>query len=241
MSNITVKIFLLFFTLVFGFLASPYSRCGLPYVHDMDEQSHLARVVEMMKKGKWDPGYYQKPAVHFYLRIPVTAGAFLFEVSRGNLKRLDQLETQDRFNLGGYASASNPPVMILVNRYLSLVCVSFGIFLLALIIQNNGGFFMAVVFALFCSFSLPFVEYCCRLSVDPIAAFFVCATMFFSYRFITSGEKPFLVLGAISAGLAFSTKYNFIASMLLPLIAVLAQRTRAAKGNMIIACISICV
>lgn len=207
----------------------------------MDEQSHLARVVEMMKNGKWDPGYYQKPAVHFYLRIPVTAGAFLFEVSRGNLKRLDQLETQDRFNLGGYASASNPPVMILVNRYLSLVFVSLGIFLLALIIQNNGGFFMAIVFALFCSFSFPFVEYCCRLSVDPIAAFFVCATVFFSYRFIISGEKLFLFLGVILAGLAFSTKYNFIVSMLIPMIAVLAQRKKVAIDNIVIACISICV
>ncbi|MCS6961456.1 MAG: glycosyltransferase family 39 protein [Deltaproteobacteria bacterium] len=206
------------FVLIGIFLGSRYAFCGLPYIYDMDEQSHLSRLVEMIREGRWDPEYYRKPALHFYLRIPVTIMTYFVEVYRGALRSFDQIQTTDPYHLGGISSASNPPVLIVVNRFFSGAAVIFGAVFLAYVLFRNIGVFYACCFLFLVFVSPSFSTFCCRLSVDPFCYLFACLVAGFCYKYTRSLNFRHLIVASIFAGLAFSTKYNFWILGLIPVM-----------------------
>ena len=60
-----------------AWLRFPFINSGMPYFYDEDEAHHHNRVVNMVKRGEFNPNYFLKPSLHFYLRMPVVAVSFL--------------------------------------------------------------------------------------------------------------------------------------------------------------------
>ncbi|NDC38077.1 MAG: hypothetical protein EBZ48_08485 [Proteobacteria bacterium] len=56
-----------------AWLRVPFIRSGMPYFYNEDEAHHYNRVVNMVKRGEFNPHYFLKPSLHFYLRMPVVA------------------------------------------------------------------------------------------------------------------------------------------------------------------------
>ena len=79
----------------------PWIEGGLPYLYQEDEAHHHNRTVEMVKEGRFNPNYFLKPSLHFYLRMPVIAAGFLYEVSQGRVRKLEELKTRDPRGLAG--------------------------------------------------------------------------------------------------------------------------------------------
>ena len=65
---------------------------GLPYIYQDDEGHHFSRLVSMVKQGSYDPHYFNKPSLHFYLRMPVVAVAYVWAVKQGDLTSLRRFE-----------------------------------------------------------------------------------------------------------------------------------------------------
>jgi len=111
-------IVLCFFSL---WLRLPFIYSGMPFFYSEDEAHHFNRVAEMTKSGDWDPHYFHKPSLHFYLRIPVTALAFLDSARKGHIKSLKELRTRDKYGLAGYAFTASHPGIVKWNRALSVL------------------------------------------------------------------------------------------------------------------------
>ena len=69
-------------------LRLPMLGADLPYFYDEDEQHHFNRTVEMVQRGDFNPHYFRKPSLHFYLRMPFVAAGFLWTVKGGHAKEL---------------------------------------------------------------------------------------------------------------------------------------------------------
>ena len=79
-----LSLFFLLFLAVW--VRAPYVSKDLPYFYNEDEAHHFNRVVNMVKSGSFDPEYFHKPSLNFYLRMPVVAASFLWEVSKGRIR-----------------------------------------------------------------------------------------------------------------------------------------------------------
>ncbi|MCS6893624.1 MAG: glycosyltransferase family 39 protein [Deltaproteobacteria bacterium] len=227
MKNSVISI--LFVVVIFSIgiaMGKAYISCGQPYIYDMDEQKHQAILLNMMKQGAWDPDYYQKPALHFYLRLPVTMATYFYLLFRGELRHFDQIKFHDSFNRGSFSCASNPPEILLVNRFLSLLLVLSAMAVFGLIIAIKFGLILSCFFAFSFLLSYPFIEYCCRFSVDPPAVLFVSLTAFFCFLSFARKDNGLLYVAALFAGLSFSTKYNFAVVVLLPVIISLIKKQK---------------
>src|SRR5687768_6937474 len=101
---------LLAVALLIGLLfRAPFVGTGLPYFYDEDEAHHFNRTVEMVKSGDFNPRYFLKPSLHFYLRVPVTAAAFLWNVRHEHLRSVQEIRTRSAYGLAGYSFTASHP------------------------------------------------------------------------------------------------------------------------------------
>ena len=99
--------------LLAAWLRVPYVTRGLPYFYEMDEAHHFQRTVQMVKEGSFDPKYFNKPSLHFYLRMPVVAVSFIVAARAGEIRRVDELATRKLGDTGGWAfTASHPRIAV---------------------------------------------------------------------------------------------------------------------------------
>ena len=84
----SAKYALLILALLVGafYLRFPTINQGMPYFYDEDEAHHFNRTMNMAKSGDYNPHYFHKPSLHFYLRMPVVFGAYLWAKQHGYLK-----------------------------------------------------------------------------------------------------------------------------------------------------------
>lgn len=71
--------------LLAAWLRVPYVTRGMPFFYEQDEAHHFHRTVQMVKDGSFDPKYFNKPSLHFYLRMPVVAAAFIAAARDGEI------------------------------------------------------------------------------------------------------------------------------------------------------------
>ena len=109
---------LLFFCV---WLRYPAIGSGLPFFYQEDEAHHFNRTVEMVKSGDFDPHYFHKPSLHFYLRIPALISGFLWNVREGHIRSIKEIRTRDPYGLAGYAFTASHPGIVKWNRALSLL------------------------------------------------------------------------------------------------------------------------
>lgn len=212
-------------------LRAPLINHGLPYLYDEDEGHHFNRVVQMLKTGDYNPHYFLKPALHFYLRLPVTAVAFLKSVERGEARQLDEIKTTNRFGLAGYEFTSSHPILVKYNRAFSLL-IALGVIICVIILAHRfGQAKVGVLAALFLALSPAHFSMSTHIGVDMLMAFFVICSLTLSVSLYRAGQLGDFVLASFTAGLAVASKYNAFFIVLVPLLAFVGLSARSRGKN----------
>lgn len=224
-SRLNTLVLLLAVVLLAGWLRAPFVRSGMPYFYDEDEGHHFNRVVNMVKSGDFNPRYFLKPSLHFYLRMPVTSLAFLSAVRAGELRELKEIVTKDNFGLADYSFSASHPKIAKFNRAFS-VCFSLLTVILAAIITLQLGFttLSALGAALLTAVSPALVSSSAVIGVDVIVGPLVLLTVCLTLLGFKRRSSATLLFAALTAGLALSTKYNAGIAVLVPMIAALMMK-----------------
>ena len=195
---------------------------GLPYFYDEDEAHHFNRVVSMVQRGTFDPEYFHKPSLHFYLRMPVVAMSFLWNVKEGHIKSINEIITKNKEGVGGYSFSASHPGIVKWNRMLSLILSLSAITIVFLIAINfELPPLIALITALLCGLSPALISYSSVIGVDVLVVFFCLLSTYFALLNLQSRTETFLLLSSVAAGLAVGSKYNALPIVLVPMFTAL--------------------
>ena len=216
------------------FLRSYTIGLGLPYFYNEDEAHHFNRVVEMVQRGEYNPNYFHKPSLHFYLRMPVVAASFLWTVKSGHIRTVQDIKTRDPQGLSGYSLTASHPGIVKWNRTLSVLFalgVIAGAGLIAYLLTESA--LLASLSALIAGLSPGLTEYSGVIGVDMPTAFFCTATVVLLLLHLRTLSLSTLLLGCITAGFAVSTKYNALPIAIVPFLASLSTGKLSLPRTMI--------
>jgi len=202
------------------------SSGGLPYFYNEDEAHHFNRVVNMVKRGDYNPHYFLKPSLHFYLRMPVVATSFLNEVREGRARVLSDVVTSDPHGIGGYALASSHPGMVKANRIFSaaLMVGVLGVALFIISLWSESAWLPLIGACLAWLLSPALLTEASVIGVDSPMTFFAGICLLGSLLYVLNGHRGALITSVIGAGATLGSKYNALPIAFLPLVALLARR-----------------
>lgn len=231
-----LTIIALVFTLLFAlWLRMPYVSANLPFFYEEDEGHHFNRLVDMVKEGRFNPEYFHKPSLHFYLRMPAVMLGFLWDVRRGELRSIKEIVTHDKFGLAGYAfTASHPDIVVsarFVSTILSLLIVLVTFFTARKLTNSDT---LSICASLLVAASPALIEDSAKIGVDTPTTFFVILAVFLGVSLINAFCTGRFIAFALICGLAVSTKYNSAPIALLPVFLLLLER-RLNLGVLIVA------
>lgn len=211
---------LLIIPLLIGFwFRYPMVGRDLPYFYNEDEAHHFNRVANMVKSGSFNPEYFHKPSLHFYLRMPVLAASFLWNVRQGHIKTLDELRTKDEFGVAKYAFTASHPGIVKWNRMFSLL-LSLGMIVASVIavtlIFPKAHSVFPIGAGLLAALSPPLIRESAIIGVDPVFSFFTLLASLLCL--ISLRNSKYLIWASISAGLAVSSKYNALPIVFVPVL-----------------------
>ena len=216
----------------------PFIGTGLPFFYHEDEAHHYNRVVEMVKKGELNPRYFHKPSLHFYLRMPVVAAGFLWNVRAGHIKKVEEIKTRDAFGVAKYAFTTSHSGIVKWNRTfsvaLSLLIVFLSYLIGKMLLRSEAAGLGA---ALFTAISPELVSNSAIIGVDVVMSFFCVLSVLAAIYLYRDFSWSKLVLCGVLCGLAFSSKYNALPIMALPLIVCLLRR-RTTLAELIVAIVT---
>ena len=152
--------FLFIFIILLAFiLRFPFVKAGLPYFQNEDEMHHFNRTIKMMQEGTFNPEYFLKPSLHFYLRIPVTATAFIWNVKKGNIQKLSDIKISNNYGLSNYSSIASHPGIVKWNRMFSLILSVLTLILIFFIINElTHNYYTAIIGTSLFTLAPPQVE-----------------------------------------------------------------------------------
>ena len=200
-------------------LRAPFVYAGLPYISDEDEAHHHNRVVNMVKQGEFNPRYFHKPSLHFYLRMPIISAAFLWSVRAQEIQKTAEIVSSDPFGVAGYSFSAYPERILIWDRgfsvALSLVSIAL-VFLIALELEAKA--LTAKMCALIAAVSPAAVSGSATVGVDIVMTCACLATGLAALRTLRTFSLKGLCLVAAFAGLAISSKYNALPIVVVPLL-----------------------
>ncbi len=231
-SNFIALSILIFFSL---WLRLPTISDGMPYFEREDEAHHFNRTVRMVQSGDFNPHYFHKPSLHFYLRMPVVAFGFLSAVRKGEIRKVKEIRTKDAFGIGGYAFSASHPGIVKWNRafsvllHLATLAVVYGL-CMATGLSSGLSFFCTLLFI----FSRTGLENSTIIGVDVVVTFFAALTGLLSVISAKTRSVKMLALTALVAGLTVSSKYNALPIVLLPCVSLFYFRSGKAFATLLL-------
>ena len=215
--------------------AGPFITSGLPFMALEDEAHHFQRTVQMVKTGSFNPEYFNKPSLHFYLRMPVVAAAFVSAVKAGEIRRVDQMVTRSPAPRGGWAFTVSHPRILVWNRAFGVVLGLLGVALtFALGHALTGRDATAVGAASLVAVSPALAMDAAKVGVDTPMVVMCLLAMWLALRLQARFTTGRLVAAGVVAGLAFSTKYNALPIVALPMVVCVMSGRRGA-GTILLA------
>ncbi len=215
--------------LVAAWLRAPFITAGVPFFSLEDEAHHFQRTVQMVKTGSFNPEYFNKPSFHFYLRMPVVAAAFVSAVKAGEIRRVDQMVTRSTAPRGGWAFTVSHPRILLWNRAFGVVLGLLAVALTFALARALGGRdAMAIGAASLAAVSPALAADAAKVGVDTPMVVMSLLAMWLALRLQNQFTLGRLVAASLIAGLAFSTKYNALPIVGLPLVVCLVSRQFSA-------------
>ncbi len=211
-------------------LRAPLVSSNSRYFYHEDDAHHFNRTVEMAQRFDINPGYFNKPALHFYLRMPVVWASAAWGKLRGELGSLQEIRTRDPYGLGGYSFSASHPFVLAWNRWFS-VALSVGILALTFLLATRLSLpsWAALLATMLVTVSPEVLINSHIIGVDiPMALFCVLSTVLGIRSLSDEKHRRWLALCGLVAGLAGATKYNAAPVAVVPLVvALLRDRTVA--------------
>ena len=235
-SNCIAKtIFSLFLIVLFAaWLYRPFIKSGLPYFYDEDEGHHFNRTVEMVQNGDFNPHYFLKPSLHFYLRMPVTAISFLLLARRGEISKLGEIKTKDKFGLAGYSFTASHPLLASANRAFSVFMTILYIAVVFFIaLELSGSLCGAMIASFLTTVAAGVTERAAFIGVDGPMGLFCLLAVYLALRLRKNFSYTTLIGCCIFAGAAISTKYNAAPIYILPLASCILLKRKEALSYIV--------
>lgn len=209
----------------------PAVQGGLPYFYNEDEAHHFNRTVNMVKRGDFNPHYFLKPSLHFYLRMPLVATSFIWEVRQGRARTLDDIVTADPHGIGGYALSASHPTMVKASRLLSVAAMlgALGCALWVISLAANAALMPLLAASVVWLLSPALLVESPVVGVDPFMTWWAGLALAAGVTFVYRPSLGKLALTVIAAGAAVSTKYNALPIILIPLVAALVGKAPSGK------------
>ncbi len=201
------------------------------YFFHEDDAHHFNRTVEMAQSLDPNPHYFNKPALHFYLRAPVVWASAAWGRAMGDMGSIQEIETRDPFGLSGYAFTASHPRVLAWSRGFS-VLLSLCVVALTFVAARLAGAspLGSALASLLVSVSPESVINSDIIGVDvPMALFCLLSTVVGMWCVRGGYSRRKLLACGILAGLAGATKYNAAPVALVPLVVALC-RDRSFKG-----------
>ncbi len=182
---------------------------GLPHTATRPDESFLVHRALTIAGGQWNPHFFNYPTLHLYLLAAVYGFYYLICLLLGTT-----VGTQDfllQFLL-------DPSDLYLLGRSVTALMGTATLFCCWHLGRTLGGSAAAAAAAILLASTFLHVRDSHFLTVDVPAAFWVTASLAALVEYACHGGRRSLILGAILAGLAISTKYN--AALFLPAMLV---------------------
>jgi 4-amino-4-deoxy-L-arabinose transferase-like glycosyltransferase len=196
-------------------------RWGLPYTEHPDEPSAANTVLRMIRRGDWNPHFFEKPSLYYYMLRLVFAAHLRYGFATGLYKSLADLPaTTDR-----YLTA---PELFVWGRMLSIILGSLTVAALYLIGQRWWHWRVGLVAAALLATQPFHMRNSQYITVDVATTLITLLAIGAAVRLLKqSGWRDYAVAGFV-AGLAASTKYNAGAVVLSIVVAHCAIWGRAS-------------
>jgi len=176
---------------------------GLPYAVGVDEPQIMVRVVGMMKTGDFNPHFFDWPSLTMYVHLVVACATFLTGAMRGYWSNLNQISAGDLYLAGRSATA------LLGTATVALTYLA----------GRRWGTPPALLAAALMAVIPNHVRQSHYVSTDVPTAFLTTLTFLLALRASEQRTQWRFAQAGFAAGLAASTKYNGLISMVLPLVA----------------------
>lgn len=232
MSRSKLAILLIIFLALW--LRVPFIYSGLPYFSDEDEAHHHNRVVNMVKQGDFNPHYFHKPSLHFYLRMPIISAAFLWSVRAQEIQKVSEINTSDPYGIAGYSFSAYPERILIWDRAFSVALSLLAIYLVYLIAIELGlNSVCASTSALIAAIAPAAVSGAATVAVDVVMTAFCLATTYIGLRTHARFTTKGLIETSLLAGLAISSKYNALPIIMVPLVIVALSAARKLSSSVV--------
>lgn len=219
-------------------LSCPLITVNSRYLYQEDDGHHFNHTVEMAQQRTLDPQYFNKPALHFYLRMPVVYGSVAWEKFRGRMSSIKEIRTRDPYGLGNYAFTPSHPSIVSWNRFLSAswsALLSVLVFVALIWLTQSTG--TALFGAAITTLSPEVLKNSYIVGVDTLMGLGCLSCAVFALASLRSLSQQRLIACSVIAGLACAAKYNAAPIVVVPLIVWwLYDRT---KRNLIVCGIAV--
>jgi hypothetical protein len=187
----------------------PLARAHLRYFYHEDDAHHFNRTVEMTQAGSLNPHYFNKPSLHFYLRMPAVLAGAAWARHKGELGTVKDIRTRDPYGLAGFAlTPSHPTVLAAVRGASLLFTVGVLVCTYALTFHLSQRILPSLAAALLALTSPELFKNSYVVGVDVLMALLCLACSLSAARAGRSPTRLRLASCALLAGLACSAKYN---------------------------------
>ncbi len=190
-------------------LAFPLVQANSRYFYQEDDAHHFNHTVEMAKQHTLNPNYFNKPALHFYLRMPVVYASAAWERLHGRLNSTRDIRTRDPYGVSDYAFTASHPTVLTWNRWVS---VGWSALLSIIVFALLRGLRVAIPIALFGAavtiLSPEVLRNSYIIGVDTLMALLCLICTAYAVRAERLGGARALAICGILAGLAGAAKYN---------------------------------
>ncbi len=200
------------------------------YFYQEDDAHHFNHTVEMAQEGRLNPHYFNKPALHFYLRMPVVYASAAWEKMAGRLSSLREVRTRNQFGIGTYAFTPSHPNILLWNRLESVswaIAIGALVFLITLrLTSQTTAAFLATALTLG---SPEFLKNSYIIGVDTLMALLCVGCTALALANCSMRARSQLCASSLLAGLACAAKYNAAPIAIVPL-SLWAMRDRSLRS-----------
>ena len=172
---------------------------GLPNTEARPDEGVLVRKALAVADGDLNPHFFNYPSFHIYTLAGLFSAYYVMGWLSGGF-----LSTQD-FLLQHFI---DPSPIYLTGRLLNAFLGTATVFLTYLLARQLGGIKIGLFSAAFLSVSFLHVRDSHYLTVDVPATFYLLLSVVLLLRFFDRKHYSWLIVSALFAGLAVSTKYN---------------------------------
>jgi hypothetical protein len=200
-------------------LSFPLVQANSRYFYQEDDAHHFNHTVEMAKHQTLNPNYFNKPALHFYLRMPIVYASTAWERMHGRPTSTRDIRTRDPYGVSDYAFTASHPTVLTWNRWLSVVWSSLlSIVVLVLLRSLHVTVPIALFGAAVPILSPEVLRNSYIIGVDTLMALLCLLCTAYAIRAERRGGTRALVLCGVLAGLAGAAKYNAAPIAVVPFV-----------------------